>query len=158
LIRKHPFRKRIDRYVRDTVLLDVLPKLSDRGLVLDLGCGDAPYAGFFRNFQYVAVDLNKRSKAVVLCDATSLPFKSETFDLVLASELLEHVSEPSLVLKEAYRVLKFNGHIIVTTRFMFPYHPEPSDYYSSRRRPLLSYWRKPVSRSWAWKRKEDCYF
>lgn len=126
---KQPFRKRIDRYVRGTVLLDVLPRLSDYGLVLDVGCGDTPYTDLFVNLQYIGVDLNKRSKVAVLCDAAQLPFNSEIFDLVLASELLEHVSKPSLVLKEAYRVLRFDGHMVMTTRFLFPYHPEPTDYY-----------------------------
>jgi 2-polyprenyl-3-methyl-5-hydroxy-6-metoxy-1,4-benzoquinol methylase len=48
----------------------------------------------------------------VLFDSHFLPFRSEAFDLILATEILEHVREPYLVLKECGRVLKFGGHII----------------------------------------------
>lgn len=150
---KHPFRKRINRYVRGTVLLDVLPRLPDYRLVLDVGCGDAPYIDIFGSFQYIGVDLSKRSKVAVLCDGAQLPFNSEIFDLVLASELLEHVSKPSLVLKEAHRVLKFDGHIIITTRFLFPYHPEPTDYYRFTKEALTQLFEEAGFRIWSLERE-----
>jgi ubiquinone/menaquinone biosynthesis C-methylase UbiE len=125
---KHPFRIRIDRYVKKAVTSFL--SHTNSGVVLDLGCGNAPYAYLFKNFYYVGGDLDRRSRKVsVLCDSHFLPFRSEAFDLILATEILEHVSKPSFVLKECGRVLKFGGHIILTTRFMFPYHPEPTDYY-----------------------------
>src|SRR5206468_10281827 len=46
--------------------------------VLDLGSGDAPYAGFFPHRVYVTADLC--SRAGVRCDATTLPFSDSVFD------------------------------------------------------------------------------
>lgn len=42
----------------------------------------------------------------VLCDATFMPFKSDCFEIVFCSHLLEHVDEPLEVLKEILRVAK----------------------------------------------------
>ena len=47
-------------------------------------------------------------------DAASLPWSDATFDRVYAIWLLEHVSDPKAVLREAYRVLKPGGTITVT--------------------------------------------
>ena len=44
-----------------------------------------------------------------------LPFQDNYFDLVLLSEVIEHLVNPDNALKEAHRVLKSNGILIVTT-------------------------------------------
>ena len=41
-------------------------------------------------------------------------FKDETFDVVICSEVLEHLYDPMIAIKEAYRVLKKGGKYIVT--------------------------------------------
>jgi len=48
-------------------------------------------------------------------DAEQLPFASNTFDLVLASEIVEHLWDPHSFLDEAYRILKVAGHLIIST-------------------------------------------
>ncbi len=55
-------------------------------------------------------------------DAISLPFKDDTFDLVLCSEVLEHVSSPKSMLREIGRVKKADGRIILSTpqKFSMP--------------------------------------
>lgn len=58
-------------------------------------------------------------------DATSLPFEDQSFDLVTAFDLLEHVEDDDAVAAEALRVLRPNGIILVTTpdarRWRYPY-------------------------------------
>jgi 2-polyprenyl-3-methyl-5-hydroxy-6-metoxy-1,4-benzoquinol methylase len=44
-----------------------------------------------------------------------LPYKSEEFDTIIAGELLEHLKKPEVFLKEANRIIKKNGKIIITT-------------------------------------------
>ena len=47
--------------------------------------------------------------------AEKIPFEKNYFDCVVAGELIEHVKKPALFLKEANRVLKNNGLLIITT-------------------------------------------
>jgi ubiquinone/menaquinone biosynthesis C-methylase UbiE len=49
-----------------------------------------------------------------VADAGSLPFPSNTFDLVLISDVIEHVGNPDKVVQEALRVAKKNGRVYVT--------------------------------------------
>ena len=65
--------------------------------VLDLGSGTAPYAGIFPHRHYVTAD--RCAPAAVTCDAAALPFAAGSFDLVLATEVLEHVSDPDAIIR-----------------------------------------------------------
>lgn len=52
------------------------------------------------------------SISLVHGDAISLPFVSETFDLVFSQGVLEHFTDPSIPLKEQRRVLRLGGHVV----------------------------------------------
>jgi ubiquinone/menaquinone biosynthesis C-methylase UbiE len=65
----------------------------------------------------------------VVGDAHKLPFKDNEFDNVLCTEVLEHLHTPVVAIAEMARVLKDGGTIILTTRFMFPIHDAPGDYF-----------------------------
>lgn len=47
--------------------------------------------------------------------AQRTPYPDETFDAAVLGEILEHVQDPSIVLKEAYRIVKKGGRIICST-------------------------------------------
>jgi SAM-dependent methyltransferase len=91
---------------------------SDR--VLDLGSGAAPYAGLFPHRHYVTADLF--ASADVTCDATLLPFAAGSFDLVLCTEVLEHVPDPDAMLREIGRILKSRGALALTTPLTWGVH------------------------------------
>lgn len=57
-----------------------------------------------------------------------LPFAGETFDTVVLLEVIEHLPLPLLALQEAFRILKPNGTIILSTPFIYPIHDAPYDY------------------------------
>jgi 2-polyprenyl-3-methyl-5-hydroxy-6-metoxy-1,4-benzoquinol methylase len=94
-------------------------------MVLDVGCGDGIMSSQFSKMgNYVtSVDLPTITKAahhrrvswVVAGDAEQLAFASNTFDIVVASEMVEHLWNPSNFLDEVHRVLKPNGHLIIET-------------------------------------------
>lgn len=98
-----------------------------RGRVLDVGCGLSLFTAFERkwDFSIYAGDLvyalmRDRKKVRpdifwLVFDASHLPIKSNIFDSVFAGEILEHLPEPELGLKEWNRVLKLGGTLIVTT-------------------------------------------
>lgn len=49
----------------------------------------------------------------VVGNAHKLDFPDGTFDCVLAMHLLEHCERPEIVLKEFFRVTKYNGHVVL---------------------------------------------
>lgn len=60
-------------------------------------------------------ELNLFNESFVLADAQRLPFRNCTFDIVVAGELIEHILSPERFVKEAYRILKPKGLLIITT-------------------------------------------
>lgn len=52
--------------------------------------------------------------AVRLSDVCAMPFPNEAFDLVLATDIIEHVDEDALALREIVRVLRPGGHVLLT--------------------------------------------
>ena len=102
-------------------------KYRDSGLTLDLGCGSAYYKKYFPN--RIGFDIQPGPNVDVVGDIHNLPFEDEKFDNILCTEVLEHLHSPQIAISEIKRVLKNNGKIILTTRFIFPLHEIPNDYY-----------------------------
>ncbi len=66
------------------------------------------------------VELRTRHGNRVLCvaaDATMLPFRDGSFERIIASEVLEHVNEPPALLREAWRCLRGEGRLVVSTPY-----------------------------------------
>jgi SAM-dependent methyltransferase len=96
-------------------------------LTLDLGCKDSPYSHLFPN--RVGFDVEAGKGVDVVGDAHSLPFPENKFDAILCTEVLEHLHTPEKAIAEMKRVLKPGGQLVLTTRFIFPLHDTPCDYY-----------------------------
>jgi SAM-dependent methyltransferase len=58
-----------------------------------------------------AKDINRNKKKInfLVGDGLSLPFKSDTFDLVICAQVYEHTKSPYLLLQEIYRVMRPGG-------------------------------------------------
>lgn len=111
-------RERMDKFLK---------RHSARTKTLDVGCGNSRYSRYFPN--NIGFDIIESRKVDVVGDVHSLPFKNDSFDAVLATEVLEHLIEPQHAINEMKRVLKGGGKLILTTRFIFPLHDTPHDYY-----------------------------
>jgi len=95
----------------------------DGARILDVGCGLGLYVRQFRAFSSdvwgVDIDAEKVAEAsqalpnICQAPAEDLPFPSSTFDVVLSHEVLEHVDDDRRAVREAYRVLKSGGRLIV---------------------------------------------
>ena len=82
--------------------------------LLDLGCGERKYPGA------IGLDKNPLSDADILCDLDHLPYPltSETFDLVMCDNVLEHLKEPLHAMEEIHRILKPGGVVkIISPHF-----------------------------------------
>jgi SAM-dependent methyltransferase len=116
-----------------------------RGMsVLDLGCGEGRHAfeAYRRGAHVVAVDLSAKDLATtrewcaairlageapaaatataVRADLRALPFPDDSFDRVIASEVLEHIPDDAGAIAELARVLKPGGRAAVTVPRWFP--------------------------------------
>jgi SAM-dependent methyltransferase len=64
--------------------------------------------------RYLTADLTSK-RADLRLDISSMPgVESDTYDLVLASDVLEHVPQDIRAMREIYRVLRARGHAILT--------------------------------------------
>lgn len=61
--------------------------------------------------------------------AEALPFYSESFDTVIATQLIEHLGHPGLFFAEVSRVLRPSSYLILTFPMTGPLHEEPHDYF-----------------------------
>ena len=99
------------------------------GVVLDVGAKAAPYEQYVRAERYLRLDIDSRKKPDICCDLHELEWSGDPFDTVIAIEVLEHLYDPQRAIDRIYRVLKPGGICILSTRFMYRYHPDPQDHY-----------------------------
>jgi SAM-dependent methyltransferase len=107
------------------VISNIFNKLGNNLTVLDVGGGDGILGEHLwkKGNTVSSVDLPSVAGRVHKCrsllaaagDAELLPFVSDTFDVVLASEIVEHLWNPNSFFDEAYRVLKDDGKLIIST-------------------------------------------
>ncbi len=88
-------------YINKRLYRDTIDRLAAnlRGLVVDVGCGHAPYRPLLtRATKYVGIDADRDRMADVVGDALRLPVASGAADSILRSEVLEHVVDPDAVI------------------------------------------------------------
>lgn len=97
--------------------------------VLDYGCGGKHYRELFPpECEYIGADLASNPKADLVIDGNSrIPVPDASCDLVLSTQVLEHVEDPTMYLLECHRVLKPGGRLLLSTHGLMFYHPFPHD-------------------------------
>lgn len=94
---------------------------NQRPIVLDVGCGNRPYANLFDGCDYRGMDRNKDdAKPDIIGDGMDIPLEAETIDIVLCTQVIEHVSDPQTLVNECYRVLKPGGRLLLAGPFFGP--------------------------------------
>lgn len=101
-----------------------LGRLSPGQRGLNVGAGDRRV-----HPTLVAIDLVRSPAVDCVADAHRLPFRDRAFALVLSQEVLEHVPDPFLAMREMGRVLDVKGRLLLQTPFVLGYHPDPEDYW-----------------------------
>lgn len=104
---------------------------KNTGLLLDVGCGCAYVAKHFvnTNVKVVSLDIAQvnaekalqkypaPNHAAVVADVYALPFAENTFDCIIASEIIEHTIDPQKFIAALRRVLKPEGTLIISTPY-----------------------------------------
>ena len=93
--------------------------------VLDVGCGDRPYAELFPGA--VGFDVPGNPHADLHGDIDAIPVEEASFDVVLCLQVLEHVPDPAAAVRELHRVVRPGGRVLLTTHGIYPFHPNPDD-------------------------------
>jgi SAM-dependent methyltransferase len=117
-----------------------------RGQLIDIGCGVKPYEPVFAPYvaSHFGVDWEGASdthygaatKADLYADCTNTKLDSESFDTLLATQVMEHIYDTGAFLRECHRLLKTGGVGIFTVPFVWEVHAEPFDYYRFTRYSL----------------------
>jgi SAM-dependent methyltransferase len=97
--------------------------------VLDYGAGPSPYRTLLPNADYRRADYVPSPGLAYLVDGDSLvPERDGLFDLIISTQVAEHVSNPDSYFKEAFRLLRPGGRFVVTTHGIWPDHGTPYDF------------------------------
>jgi SAM-dependent methyltransferase len=117
---------------------DVAELVADsKGKVVDVGCGGQPYRALFpAGVEYVGIDIADAAENfgydtsdTVYFDGGEWPKQAANADLVLCTEVLEHVSNPAKFLEQAFRTLRPGGILVGTVPFAARWHFIPYDYW-----------------------------
>lgn len=114
-------------FVSRRELVDALVRqlpLSPKAIVVDVGCGTGATAAQLQKYgMVIGVDISPLALSwsrqrglnnLLLAAAERLPIAHESADVVVATDILEHLDDDVAVLKEFYRTLKPGGYVVVT--------------------------------------------
>jgi SAM-dependent methyltransferase len=106
-----------------------------KGVLVDLGCGEAPYKNYFLQYveKYVGADWSgsyHNIKADVISDLNEkIDLPDEYADVSVSISVMEHLREPQIFLNEVYRILKKGGYLILQVPWQWWVHEAPYDYF-----------------------------
>jgi SAM-dependent methyltransferase len=120
------YNKKEDLYFNNTRLdiLPLLPKYSET--ILEIGCGNGATLKHLKDYgkckeatgieltEYAALEAKQVIDKILIGDAEEIikTIESNTYDLVLCLDILEHLVDPWLMIEQISRVLKKGGVII----------------------------------------------
>jgi SAM-dependent methyltransferase len=91
--------------------------------------GGAPYRSLFCNSDYRRADIFASTDGdYVISQDGTIPEEPAVFDLILSTQVLEHVEDASVYLTECYRLLKPGGKLVLTTHGSYEDHACPYDF------------------------------
>lgn len=98
--------------------------------VLDYGCGSSPYQHLFPNAKFTRADIEgQQDLDFTIKTDGSIDAADNSFDLILSTQVLEHLIRPESYLHECHRLLKPGGALLLSTHGTFVDHGCPHDYH-----------------------------
>ena len=132
-----------------------------RGALYDLGCGEAPYKEYFLQYadSYTGVDWTKtlhNSRADIVSNLNEkIDLADEVADTIISLSVLEHLCEPQVMLREAYRILRPGGLLSCKCLGSGGCMRRPMIIFATHLMGLNIFLRRPVSWMWLLNRNRD---
>lgn len=128
--RLNPLQGDLEYLIVSDMLLAVESVATTENLrILDYGADLSPYKSLFPNSDYRRADIGGHGAVDYLLNADgSVPENDEVFDLVLSTQVAEHLEDPEKYLSECFRVLKPGGRLFLSTHGSYEDHAFPNDY------------------------------
>ena len=123
----------VNHYIHDLVKNEIVKHAN--GYVLDIGCGEKPFYGYIQKQIEIYIGLDYpgtqhlKEHIDIFGIANDLPFKKASFDMILLTQVIEHLEDPQKVFFEVNRVLKQNGVLVISWPFLYPVHEAPRDFF-----------------------------
>ena len=129
---------RLKRFVK-TVAESVRPD----EVLLDVGAGDCQYKPYFAGrCKYISQDVGGKDVCFtydqidIRSEVYNIPMPDESVDIILCTQVLEHLKYPTKALREMHRLLKPGGRLCVTVPLTSDEHMIPHDYFRYTRYAL----------------------
>lgn len=124
----------LDRALRPR-LARLAKNLAPSARVLDIGAKNALYRTYFSHCSFLTADIDPRHKPDIVADIHELDraVPEASVDLVICTEVLEHVRSPALAVEQICKALRPGGVLLASTPFTIPYHPDPTDFWRMTR-------------------------
>lgn len=121
-----------------------LNEIPSNKKLIDVGAGECQYKKYCDHLKYTSQDFNQYtgegngaglqtgkwdiSQIDIISDITTIPVPNNSFDVVLCTEVLEHVPNPVAAIEEMTRILNEQGTLIITAPFCSLTHFAPFHY------------------------------
>jgi SAM-dependent methyltransferase len=104
-------------------------KVSEGAKILDFGAGGSPYRDFFPGSIYFRADISDGNSPEYLIEPNGkVDEEDDFFDVIISTQVAEHVANYHDYFAECYRLLKPNGKLILTVPGMYEEHGCPNDF------------------------------
>lgn len=105
--------------------------IPSKSKILIIGAGEkiVYYKNKFPHCEVITSDVHDGFGPDYIFDGHFIPFADNSFDAVLASQVIEHTINPWKFCQELQRVTKMGGLLQIEAPQNFPYHAEPFDFF-----------------------------
>ena len=136
-----------NRMRRDGWLTKQANMIAEGSKVLDIGAGGCPHREKFNHCEYFTQDFIQLSDSQIqnqegygkidfVSDILDIPVPDSSYDVILCTEVIEHVPDPISAINEISRILKPGGTLLITAPLQSGLHQEPYHFYGG----YTKYW------------------
>jgi SAM-dependent methyltransferase len=126
------------RATEDFIVKTARKEIKSGSIILDAGAGVLKYKKYFQDCIYKTQDFKQYGQIDYVSDIIDIPVEDKSFDVIICTEVLEHIPRPDLAIKEFSRILRPEGKLYLTSPFLAGIHRAPDNYYSG----FSEYWYK----------------